>query len=135
MQIELVAKTLIVNSANEVLVLRRHDNDDYRPGQWDLPGGQVDASEDPQDGAIREAQEETGLTLTNLRIVHVASRIHDDRQIVKTVFMTTAYDGILKLSFEHSEARWIPIAELNRVALSDDYKHAARLLLQDQLAV
>jgi 8-oxo-dGTP diphosphatase len=130
MKIELVAKTLIINQDNQVLVLRRHDNDDHRPGEWDLPGGQVDPGEDPRDAAIREAKEETGLSLSDLRPIHVVSRILNDKQVIKTVFTTLSYSGDAALSFEHNDLQWISIDSLVDTSLPEDYKVAARMLTQ-----
>jgi mutator protein MutT len=130
MKIELVAKTLIVNQDNQVLVLRRHDHDDHRPGEWDLPGGQVDPGEDPREAAIREAKEETGLSLSDLRPIHVVSRILNDKQVIKTVFTTLSYSGDAVLSFEHNDLQWIPIDDLADTSLPDDYKVAACMLTQ-----
>jgi len=39
------------------LGMRRH------PGQWALPGGRLDRGEEPLDGALREVEEELGLSL------------------------------------------------------------------------
>ncbi|MET0980188.1 MAG: NUDIX hydrolase [Candidatus Saccharimonadales bacterium] len=136
MKIELVAKTLIVNQDNQVLVLRRHDDDIHRPGGWDLPGGQVDPGEDPREAAIREAKEETGLHISDLRPVHVVSRTLNDNQVIKTVFTTSNYTGDASLSFEHTGLKWIPIDELANTSLPDDYKVAARMLSQQvQLSI
>lgn len=128
MKIELVAKTFIVNPAGRLLVLRRHDNDEHRPGLWDLPGGQVAVGEDPAVAAIREAREETALTLTNLQSLHVASRIHSNCQVIKTVFTAYDYSGAITLSDEHSDFQWMSLEAFMDLAISEDYKAAARML-------
>ncbi|HEV7951924.1 MAG TPA: NUDIX hydrolase [Candidatus Saccharimonadales bacterium] len=127
MKIELIAKTIIFNADGLLLVLKRHDNDEHRPGLWDLPGGQVDLGEDPRDAAIREAHEETDLAITDLRPVHVASHIHGDCQVIKTVFMTHSFMGGITLSPEHSEFKWISTDEFDELSVSDDYKVAVRM--------
>jgi 8-oxo-dGTP pyrophosphatase MutT (NUDIX family) len=44
----------VQNTENELLVF-------YRRGSWDLPKGKIDDGETPEQAAIREVQEETGL--------------------------------------------------------------------------
>lgn len=45
------------------LLLRRSLTDDNRPGQWDSPGGHIDPGETPEQAAVREVMEETGLRI------------------------------------------------------------------------
>lgn len=45
---------LIINEKKQVLLI-------YRRGKWDLPKGKLEKGESPQDGAVREVKEETGL--------------------------------------------------------------------------
>jgi len=49
---------LIRDEAGQVLWVRRRDN-----GLWNLPGGKRNVGEAPWDTAVREAKEETGLTV------------------------------------------------------------------------
>ncbi|HLT62870.1 MAG TPA: NUDIX hydrolase [Microlunatus sp.] len=44
-------------------------------GDWTLPGGGVDQSEDPFDAVIREVGEETGCTAEVIRLLGVDSRV------------------------------------------------------------
>ena len=39
----------------------------HGPGSWAFPGGHLEYGETPEDCAKREAMEETGITLTNIR--------------------------------------------------------------------
>ena len=127
MKIEIVAKTIIFDGSGRLLVLRRHANDTYRAGLWDLPGGQVNIGENPSDGAKREAYEETGLTISLLRPNHVASQIHGDCQVIKTVYTTRDYIGDIRLSSEHSEYDWITLNHFATLSISNDYKIAASM--------
>jgi ADP-ribose pyrophosphatase YjhB (NUDIX family) len=58
------------------------------PRGWALPGGFIDYGESAEDAAIREAMEETNLTLENLRQFHVYS---DPRRDCRIHTMTTVF--------------------------------------------
>lgn len=49
----------VLNSAGELLVFFRRDS-------WDMPKGKIDPGETPQQAAVREVQEETGLVHVQL---------------------------------------------------------------------
>ena len=54
----------------KMLMGKRKDN-----GKWTQPGGHLNEGEDPVTGALREVQEETGLTLTPSQISHLNTKI------------------------------------------------------------
>ncbi len=63
------------NIGGRVLLLKRAENDEIFPGQWDLPGGGFKEGKDQDSSAtiVREAREETGLDVeikSRLGIVH-----------------------------------------------------------------
>ena len=64
-----VAAGVLVDRGGEVLLVRRRF--EPRKGKWSLPAGFVDADEDPDDAAVRECREETGLEVEVTGLLHV----------------------------------------------------------------
>ena len=56
---------MVLNGAGEVFVGQRMDRD---TDAWQMPQGGVDRGEDPQEAALRELEEETGITRDLVRI-------------------------------------------------------------------
>ena len=63
--VHITASAIVVGPRG--VLLHRHRRLDI----WLQPGGHVDEGETPEDAAVREVLEETGLTATNPRFVHV----------------------------------------------------------------
>ncbi len=57
---------IIENEKGKVLLQRRRDN-----GFWGIPGGAMEPGETFEQAARREAKEETGLTLGELRLIGI----------------------------------------------------------------
>lgn len=97
----------------EFLLLRRAV--DPASGWWDLPAGFLEPRETPDEGALREAREEAGfgVELTGL-IGAYASR---DSNTVVFAYTARAVDpdAVPEPDHESSEARWIPLDEVDAV--------------------
>jgi nucleoside triphosphatase len=63
----------IFNKANELLLLKSHK----WPGKYVIPGGHVELGETLEETAIREAREETGLDIYDLKFICFQEFIHD----------------------------------------------------------
>lgn len=59
---------VFVKKEDKYLMLRRNDDKRIMPGVWMAPGGKREQGEGLFEAAHREIMEETGLTITNLRI-------------------------------------------------------------------
>jgi 8-oxo-dGTP diphosphatase len=64
-----VAVVTFITRDREVLLVKR--GVDPERGKWALPGGFVDLGEDPALAAVRETEEETGLTVEITRLLDV----------------------------------------------------------------
>ncbi len=62
------AGILVLNEKNQLLLLRRSDN-----LCWGLPGGALEPGENPNETALRETYEETGLELDKITLFDVFS--------------------------------------------------------------
>ena len=103
-----VSKVLIVNENREILVLRRSQTDDRRPGQWDFPGGWVDAGEDTLAAVKRESIEEAGVTLSDPKLVFAFSEMTEGYGGGTWILFVDHITGSPKVtvSHEHDTHAW-----------------------------
>ena len=105
------ANVIVANDQDEILMLRRTDNDN-----WAVPGGGMDLGESITDAAVRETEEETGITCeitglvgiyTNPRhVIHYTSN-DEVRQEYSIVFTARPVSGELRPSSESSDPQWV----------------------------
>lgn len=106
-----VAAVVVSNDgpATKVLMIRRRDN-----GQWQPPGGRLDADETIAAGLMREVREETGLHVVPILFSGVYR--HVDTRVLALVFLCEVTDGrVLAETTETTECRWLELDELDRV--------------------
>jgi 8-oxo-dGTP pyrophosphatase MutT (NUDIX family) len=78
-----------------------------------LPGGIVGPGEDPLDAAVREAEEESGLDVSDVELLRVwtypvpADDGEPGYHTVHATFVGRSDDGEVVLSREHSAHRWV----------------------------
>ena len=84
------------------LLLRRSFSDPSRPGEWDHPGGHIEPGESPEQAAVREVFEETGLRIRPDQLVFTRKLIRPKGVywFYRADLPESAADSV-KLSFEH----------------------------------
>src|SRR3990167_3802399 len=84
---------LILIKDNKILLLRRF-NTGFEDGNYSLPAGHLNGGEKATDAMVREAKEETGISVSagDLKIVHVMHRIGADER-VNFFFSATRWTG------------------------------------------
>jgi 8-oxo-dGTP pyrophosphatase MutT (NUDIX family) len=106
---------VVGNDADEILLIRRSDNDN-----WALPGGAIDLGESVAQAAVRETKEETGIDCevtglvgiyTDPKHIILYTSNGEARQEFSIVLTARPLGGQLTPSDESTEVRWVPAAE------------------------
>lgn len=99
----------------ETLVLQRAEGTRCT-GAWEVVHGRIEMGERPEDAALREVREETGLEVERLYNVTVQPfYLHMFSAVMLAVaFAAFPRDGALALGPEHARAEWVPVEEATR---------------------
>lgn len=110
---------IIIEVDGGIVVIERSNP----PFGWALPGGFVDYGESLEEAAAREAKEETGLSLTDLRQFHTYSRPDRDPRFhtVSTVFLAKA-KGKPKAGDDAAKIQVVPLEKIGAVKLAFDHQ-------------
>jgi len=121
---------IIVEKNRVVLVKRGHPP---LAGEWSIPGGVLEVGETLRQAAVREALEETGLTVEPADLLGVYDRIlrdADERTLYHYVlidFLCRRVRGELQASGDADEARWFSQDEIGGLSLAKDTAEVIQL--------
>ncbi len=100
-----VAKVVIIDDSNRVLMLKRSDYVDKYAGEWDLPGGHIKVGEELDTGMKREVKEETGLDISDTTFIEKLDNLS---------FYYCEYNNKpIKVSHEHTAFRFFAKKDLD----------------------
>lgn len=94
---------------NEVLMLHRiKKKNDLNEGMWIGIGGHFEENESPEECALREVREETGLTMTEYRYRGIVTFVSDRYEgEYMHLFTATATEGELIEECNEGDLQWI----------------------------
>jgi ADP-ribose pyrophosphatase YjhB (NUDIX family) len=116
-----VACALVVNESREVLLVQRK-KDPYK-GMWCLPIGFAESGEEVKDAALRELEEEAGITGEILRLIDVDTIDNDFYGSLAIVtYEVRATGGVLRPGDDAIDAKYFPIFDLPPLAWSSNEK-------------
>jgi len=113
--------------------LARRSLHTHNGGTWAIPGGALDADEEPLEGALREFVEEIGVDLDSYEVVHVHEDDHGGWSYwTLVVDVPHRFDlPDTSLNWETSEVRWVKASELGDLELFGAFRatlHRLQLL-------
>lgn len=116
-----VAKAIVRRPGGACLLLVRSQTDLHRPGDFDLPGGGVEADERIEEAVLRELTEETGLLSSSRPVLLRADTMHygadhfdnQPRDVVRFLYLVEVADDVVSISEEHEGYEWTDMADLS----------------------
>lgn len=106
-----VGVSLLVQEEEQILLIRRAV--EPGKGKWSFPSGFIEWDESPETAAVRECAEETGLTLSELRLL-AANHYTDDYRGpgISLVYAGRVGGGLLSPGDDAADARFFSRAEV-----------------------
>jgi len=98
----------IITKGERVLLLRRKYV--HGAGSWSTPGGHLEFGESPEECAIREAKEETGVDITDVKFRAITNDVFEENgKHYVTIWMEGRYlsgEPAINAPYEMAEVGW-----------------------------
>lgn len=93
------------------VVATKYKKGSKKEGYYDIPGGKIEEGETPEEAAIREMKEETGLKVKSLKLKGKMLIEYPNKKFDLVVFISHECQGEPQ-EFEENTSEWIDIDEL-----------------------
>lgn len=131
--VQLATLCYVMHEGKTLMLFRNKKPNDYHEGKWNGLGGKFENGESPEECAVREVEEESGLKMINPRMKGFITFPLFDGKKDWYVFLFTAekFSGELIESSE-GKLEWIPNDELVNLNLWDGDKIFLPWLFDDK---
>ena len=110
-----IIDALVLNSKNQMLLVKRSKEKLLEGGKWALPGGFVERDETLEETVTREVREETGWEVKDLKLLRIIdnpNRPNEDRQNIAFVYVCRVVRKTGEADQESTEQRWFKLSKL-----------------------
>lgn len=117
-QLLLVAACALIDTDGRILVSQRPPGKAYE-GQWEFPGGKVEAGESPEIALIRELREELGVEPCERCLdpfAFASTPLEEGRHLLMPLFVCRRWDGFVDPK-EGQEIKWLLPDQLSQMDL------------------
>lgn len=130
---QLATLCYVIDKDKTLMIYRNKKKNDYHEGKWNGLGGKFEPGESPEECAIREVKEESGLTMINPKMKGFITFPMFDKVKDWYVFIFTAseFEGNIIDSSE-GKLEWIPNNKLVDLNLWDGDKIFIPWLFQEK---
>ena len=116
-----VAKALIFDADDNILLLRRSGTHSRFPYDIDLPGGEVEEGEEALEAVVREIFEEAGLGVSPQAVTLAFEQTTDERHHMLFTVRLAESSPEVTISWEHDAHEWVPREEVLLREAKDSY--------------
>ena len=102
----IIALALILHPTNGSLLIAQRRANAHKANFWEFPGGKCLDGETPQQCAVRETREETGLEIAVLEAWPVITYVYPKRTVVLHPFLCRAHSGDAR-AIESRQIAWV----------------------------
>lgn len=122
---KLAVKAVIFDAQGRCLLIRRSNRCRNFVGKWEWPGGKVDPREDFTSAVVRETKEETSLEVEVTGLVGATQFEMTVANVILLCLETRLLGGEVRLSDEHDDFAWVPLAKLAQWDLVESMRQLA----------
>ena len=96
-------------------------------GEWEFPGGMIEAEETPEEALIRELQEEIGVVALDFRKIGRYRHARYEPAILLEIFLVTHFEGKAQ-GLEGQQLQWVAVDQLDSFNLLESNKQIIAFL-------